>query len=271
MVWKRSLLFLWLVLAVSVAACAGGISGDVTPKQTRLLVSAAISLKDAFDEVKKEFESENRSINIAYNFASSGALQLQIEQGAAVDVFASAGEAQMNSLEQKGLLLEGTRRAFARNTAVLVVPREGGQPISSFSDLTKPEIKHIAIGNPSSVPAGEYAKQILESVGVWNDIQTKIVLAENVRQVLTYVEQGNVEAGIVYGTDAATSEKVRVAANAPAGSSKPISYPVAVIASTKSPKEARALVDFITGEKGRAILSKYGFLTPAEAASGAER
>jgi molybdate transport system substrate-binding protein len=251
-----------IVVILMLSSCTGQGSGAKAPKQTQLLVSAAISLKEAFEDIKADFEGDNRNVGVVYNLAASGALQLQIEQGAAVDVFASAGEAQMNVLEQKGLLMVSSRQPFAGNTAVLVVPKEGEQSINSFSDLTKPEIKRIAIGNPVSVPAGEYAKQILEGVGVWKDIQDKIVLSENVRQVLTYVEQRNVEAGIVYSTDAASSEKVRVVAKAPEGSSKPIVYPIAVIASTKSPKEAKAFVDFITGPKGQAILAKHGFLAP---------
>lgn len=264
MVWMRIQLVVLFILPLVISGCSGKEISGTTPKPRQLLVSAAISLKDAFDEIEMEFEGENRDVGVAYNFAASGALQIQIEQGAGVDVFASAGETQMDALERKGLIMPGTRRPFAENAAVLVVPRDNGPAIDSFADLVKPEVKRVAIGNPTSVPAGDYARQVLESVGIWNDVQRKIVYAENVRQVLTYVEQGNVDAGIVYRTDSASSKKVKVVATAPEGSLRPIAYPIAVIANSRSPSEARKFVDFVAGPEGQAILAEFGFLAPPE-------
>ena len=259
----RILSAIMLVFVISVSGCAGQQkveNGGGSTANKQLLVSAAISLKDALTEIKQEFESGHPGVKVNYNFGASGTLQLQIEQGAPVDVFASAGASQMDSLQKKGIVLSDTRRDFAGNTAVLVAPKSASLPVSSFSDLTKAEVKRIAIGNPATVPAGDYAKEILENMGVWEGIKSKLVMGENVRQVLTYVEQGNVDAGIVYSTDASTSHDVTVAATAPEGSSKPIVYPIAVVGASKQPKEAKEFVEFVSGPKGQAALAKYGFL-----------
>ncbi len=262
MLQLESRLILVAALALTIlSACSPTGSASSTPSPKRVLVAAAASLTDAFPEIKTEFEKDNKGVAVTYTFGSSGVLQQQIEQGAPVDVFASAAEQQMDSLDQKNLLAPASRRDFAGNTAVLVVPKERGAAITGFSDLTKPEIKHIAIGNPDTVPAGAYAKQILQSLGLWDGVQSRLVYGETVRQVLSYVEGGNAEAGIVYSTDAITSDKVKVAAKAPEGSSQPIVYPIAVVSGTKSPNEAKAFVDFVVGPKGQAILVKYGFLT----------
>ena len=249
-----------IALAMLFTACLAPGASPAEPSKTEILVSAAASLTDAFQEIKTGFESDSPGISVIYNFGSSGTLQLQIEQGAPSDVFASAGKAQMDALDQEGLLLTGSRRNFAGNTAVLIVPATGTVEVTGFADLVKPQVKNLAIGNPDSVPAGAYARQVLESAGLWEGVQGKTVLGANVRQVLTYVEQGNAEAGLVYSTDAITSDKVKVIAKAPAGSSDPIVYPIAAVARSKYPKEARAFVDFVAGPKGRAVLARYGFL-----------
>ncbi|MDO8689860.1 MAG: molybdate ABC transporter substrate-binding protein [Dehalococcoidia bacterium] len=251
-----------LALAMLLIACSAPAAAPPQASRTEILVSAAASLTDAFQEIKAEFEKDNPGIAVVYNFGSSGTLQLQIEQGAPSDVFASAGKAQMDALDQKGLLLAGSRRNFAGNTAVLIVPKTGAVDITGFADLVKPQVKNLAIGNPDGVPAGTYARQVLESAGLWAGVQGKIVMGGTVRQVLTYVEQGNAEAGIVYSTDAITSDEVKVIARAPAGSSDPIVYPIAAIARSKYPQEARAFVDFVAGPKGQAMLARYGFLPP---------
>ena len=260
--WPPAAAAIALVLALLLGACSGKQNAGAAVESRELLVSAAISLADVLRELKGEYEARYPGVTVTYNFGASGTLQAQIEQGAPVDVFASAGEAQVNALEQKGLLLSGSRRVFAGNAAVLVVPRNARTPIAGFSDLTRPEVTWISIGNPASVPAGAYAKQILENLGVWARIQGKIVIAENVRQVLTYVEQGNADAGIVYATDAASSGGVTVVAKAPEGSSEPIAYPVAGIAGTRYPEDARAFVEMLAGPEGRTILARYSFLPP---------
>ncbi len=239
----------------------GGLGGSPSPQAAKadLTVSAAISLKDALDEAKQIYAAENPNVAIAANYGASGTLQLQIEQGAPVDVFLSAAPKQMDALDTKGLLLAGTRKNLLRNEVVLIVPKDYSAGISSFQDLTRADVKQIALGEPVTVPAGQYAKEVLTSLGIYDAVNSKAILAKDVRQVLTYVETGNVDAGIVYATDAMSSAKVKVVATAPAKSHSPVIYPAAVIKASKNPAAARAFLDFLAGPRGRAVFQKYGF------------
>lgn len=255
-----------LLALVLVVSGASGLAGAWPPKAARadLTVSAAISLKDALDDVRKQYISENPGVSLAMNYGASGTLQIQIEQGAPVDVYLSASPKQMDALAAKGLLLQGTRIDLLRNELVLIVPRDSTARISSFQDLARPDIKKVALGEPVTVPAGEYAKQVLTSLGIYNAVNAKAVLAKDVRQVLTYVETGNVDAGIVYSTDAKSSSKVKVVATAPENSHDPVIYPAAVIKDSKNPAAARAFLDFLSGAQARAIFEKYGFTFAAQ-------
>jgi molybdate transport system substrate-binding protein len=239
----------------------GGLAGSPSPQAAKadLTVSAAISLKDALDEAKQIYAAENPNVAIAANYGASGTLQLQIEQGAPVDIFLSAAPKQMDALDAKGLLLAGTRKNLLRNEVVLIVPNDYSAGISSFQDLTRADVKQIALGEPVTVPAGQYAKEVLTSLGIYDAVNSKAILAKDVRQVLTYVETGNVDAGIVYATDAMSSAKVKVVATAPAKSHSPVIYPAAVIKASKNPAAARAFLDFLAGPRGRAVFQKYGF------------
>ncbi|MGA8014028.1 MAG: molybdate ABC transporter substrate-binding protein [Candidatus Acidiferrales bacterium] len=239
----------------------GGLGGSPSPQAAKadLTVSAAISLKDALDEAKQIYAAENPNVAIAANYGASGTLQLQIEQGAPVDVFLSAAPKQMDALDAKGLLLAGTRKNLLRNEVVLIVPKDDSAGISSFQDLTRADVKQIALGEPVTVPAGQYAKEVLTSLAIYDAVNSKAILAKDVRQVLTYVETGNVDAGIVYATDAMSSAKVKVVASAPAKSHSPVIYPAAVIKASKNPAAARAFLDFLAGPCGRAVFQKYGF------------
>jgi molybdate transport system substrate-binding protein len=238
-----------------------GLAGGPPPQAAKadLTVSAAISLKDALDEAKQIYTAESPNVTIAANYGASGTLQLQIEQGAPVDVFLSAAPKQMDALDAKGLLLEGTRKNLLRNEVVLIVPKDSSAGISSFQDLTRADVKQIALGEPMTVPAGQYAKEVLTSLGIYDAVNSKAILAKDVRQVLTYVETGNVDAGIVYATDAMSSAKVKVVATAPAKSHSPVIYPAAVIKASKNPAAARAFLDFLAGPRGQAVFQKYGF------------
>ncbi len=239
----------------------GSFGGGPSPQAAKadLTVSAAISLKDALDDAKQTYTAANPNVAIVANYGASGSLQLQIEQGAPVDVFLSAAPKQMDALETKGLLLEGTRRDLLRNEVVLIVPKDSTLGISSFQDLTHSNVKQVAVGEPVTVPAGQYAKEVLTSLGIYDAVNSKAILAKDVRQVLTYVETGNVDAGIVYATDAMSSTKVKVVATAPAKSHAPVIYPVAVIKASKNPAAARAFLDFLASPPGIAVFQKYGF------------
>ncbi|MBZ4653122.1 MAG: molybdenum transporter, periplasmic molybdate-binding protein [Peptococcaceae bacterium] len=197
------------------------------------------------------------------NFGSSGALQQQIEQGAPVDIFISAAPKQMDALQQKNFLMEGSRHDLLENRMVLIVPRDS-TAINSFQDLARERVKKVAIGAPESVPAGKYAQEAIVSLGLWEQILSKVVYAKDVRQVLAYVETGNVDAGIVYQTDTKISDKVKVIAAAASQSHSPVLYPMAVIKGSKHSREAVEFTNFLTGEKAKKIFEKYGFIVVAK-------
>ena len=240
----------------------GGFSAASMPVSQRaeLTVSAAISLKDALDAIKQAYTSQAPGLSIAMNYGASGTLQLQIEQGAPVDVYISAAPKQIDTLKAKGMLLEGTRRDLLRNGIVLIVPEGSTLGISNFQDLLKPEVKRVALGEPVTVPAGRYCARSPHAPRNLRSGEREGGACEGCKAgASTYVETGDVDAGIVYTTDALSSSKVRIVAKAPANSHKPVIYPVAVIKTTKNPAAAKAFEDFLSSSQGRAIFEKYGF------------
>lgn len=224
-----------------------------------LVVSAAASLTNAFEEMKAPFEKAHPGTTLVFNFAASGALLKQMEQGAPVDVFASADQ---ETMEKAGALIDAASRVnFAGNALVLVVPAEGGLAVKDAKDLQGDTFKLIAIGNPESVPVGRYTKGALTAAGLYNALAPKFVLAENVRQALDYVARGEVQAGFVYATDAVQrADKVKVALEV--SGHKPISYPLALLQASKSKDMGKAFIDFVKGAEGQAVLARYGFKKP---------
>jgi molybdate transport system substrate-binding protein len=246
-----------LVTLVLLLAFCGVVQAQ---SRTEVLVSAAISMKNAFEEIGRVYEATNRDVKVSFNFGASGDLARQIEGGAPVDVFVSAAITDMDTIDSKGLILGETRVNFARNKLALVVPAQSVLRIASFVDLQKLEVKKIALGSPKTVPAGRYAEEVLRHYGVLGSLRERLVFAENVRQVLDYVARGEVDAGMVYSTDAMTRPKeVSVVATAPEGSHKPILYPIAVIKGTKWESAARGLVSLVVSPEGRKILERHGF------------
>ena len=226
-----------------------------------LLISAAASLKEALEEIKPLYQQSKPNVNINYNFGSSGALQQQIEQGAPADIFISAAKKQVDALEQKGLLVPGTRNIIAKNRLVLVVPKNA-VGITSFYSLKDAKVKKIAIGEPRSVPAGQYAQQVLEKLKIWSEIKSKLVFANNVRQVLASVESGNADAGLVYITDAKISDKVKVVVTADEKYHSPIIYPLAVVKRSKNVDAAKEFSQFLSSNQAKTVFKKYGFILP---------
>jgi molybdate transport system substrate-binding protein len=223
----------------------------------QLTVSAAASLTEAFKAIGARFEAKHPGMQIRFNFAASGALLQQIANGAPVDVFASADPETMD--RGAALWLAGTRRDFAANALVLVTPPDA--LTQRVSDLALPTVRRIAIGKPASVPAGRYAQQVLAARQLWDPLQPKLVLADNVRQVLDYVARGEVEAGFVYRSDAALLPgKLRVAGVATGHT--PIRYPVAVVKDSRQPRLARDFVAFLAGAEAQALLRQAGFDSP---------
>jgi molybdate transport system substrate-binding protein len=258
-----------LALVVFVSGCTdnsttGDVVTDVNTDSgsdgvTTITVSAAASLTEAFTELETVFEEENPDINVNYNFAGSGTLRMQIEGGAPIDVFASASQSHMNILSNESLIVEESRKDFASNTVVLITPVDSTLNITGPEDLLSNDVETISIGNPETAPVGKYTVEALEQEGLWDKLQSKTLLADDVKQVLVYVERGEVDAGFVYSTDAATADEGTIEVKATIPTVTPISYPIAVVASSEHQKEAQTFVDFVTSDEGRAILQSYGF------------
>ncbi len=251
-----------MIFILSCAGCSASAPASAPTQPISLTVAAAASLTDVSKELQTIYTTKHPNVTITYNLAASGTLQQQIEQGAPVDLFISAGKSQMDALEQKGLIVASSRKNMVGNELVLVSGQDS--KLTGFEGLTDTTVTKIAIGTPESVPAGQYAKDTLTSMGLWDKLQSKLVQAKDVRAVLNYVETGNVDAGLVYRTDAATTAAVKIVAAAPAGSSKPIVYPMAVIAASQHQPEAQNFVDFLVSEEAAQVFAKYGFTKPAQ-------
>ncbi|WP_037355556.1 molybdate ABC transporter substrate-binding protein [Selenomonas sp. FC4001] len=252
----------WIVAALSLLIVGCG-SEQGRPEQkdrtVELHVAAAASLTDVMQEIAAAYEKEHPQVKVVFNFGSSGALQQAIQNGGQTDLFFSAAQKQMNALEKDGLLAEGTRRDLLINEVVLIVPAEGGKNLQDFKELTRADIQHIALGEPKGVPVGQYAEEVFTSLGILEPIKAKAVYGSDVRQVLSWVETGDADCGVVYATDAAVSKKVRVAAKAPAGSHKPIVYPAAMLKDSKHPEAAKDFLNFVGNDDNKKLFAKYGF------------
>jgi molybdate transport system substrate-binding protein len=231
----------------------------VNAQPTSLLVGAATSLQDALQELTPLFQSAHPNITVKYSFAAPGALQQQIERGAPIDVFVPGGSKQMNALQSKGMILAESRRNLVTNRIVLVFPRNSSLNLTDFRQLTKDEVKRIAIGEPRSVPVGQYAEEVFRSLGIWEQLRPKLVFGNTARNVLASVESGNADAAIVFATDAKISDRVRQVAVAPKDSHSPIVYPIAIVSASRQQKSAQAYIQFLTGPLARPIFSKYSF------------
>lgn len=228
-----------------------------------LTASVAISLKDAVEELGRQFQTGRPGVRLHYNLGASGELQKQIEAGAPVDLFISAGQRQVDALEKQGLLRAGSRRVFALNALTLIVPRDSRLDLRQPADLLRPEVQRVAVGNPKTVPAGQYAEESLRALGLWDALRPKLVLAENARQVLEYVARGEVEAGFVYTTDAALrTDRVKEVGRLPQASYTPVTYPGAIVAASPQPALAQAFLDLLLGPAGQRVLTRYGFAPP---------
>ena len=226
-----------------------------------LTVSAAASLTNAFNDIGKAFEVANPDTKVQFNFAASGALLQQIAKGAPVDVFASADQETMNQAEQQNLVKPGTRANFVSNSLVVIVPSDAAAAPKTLADLNAPAIRKVAIGVPASVPVGRYTKAVLEKANLWTPIEAKMIGAQSVRQALDYVARGEVEAGFVYGTDAAIMpDKVKVAFVVPTDT--PVLYPIAPVAASTNAAAAQKFVAYVMSPAGQAVLAKYGFGKP---------
>lgn len=272
---KRLLgLIMILVLSFSMIACsssnktdtsttetekpAPAVEEDVPKEQVEVVVSAAASLTDAMGEIA-EMIKEDENIILVPSYGSSGALQKQIEEGAPSDVFISAGQKQMDALEEKSLISKESRVDLLENSLVLIVPEDNKDQINTIQDVVDKKVQ-IALAETETVPVGQYSKAALTKLGLWDKLETgNIVQSKDVSEVLTHVEQGNVSAGMVYSSDAVRGVKVKQVQEFEENLHDPIIYPAAVVESSKQKDASKAFLDYLQTDKVKAIFEKYGF------------
>jgi molybdate transport system substrate-binding protein len=251
-----------VILAVVLSLAIGRLVSSSQPesqnRSINLTISAAISLTEPLQAIRTLYRRQSPNVSLTFNLGASGILEQQIEEGAPVDIFISASPEEMNALASQGLLLNQTRRNLLKNTLVLICP--SSSKVSGFMDLTRPDVKRVAMANPESVPAGAYARQTLENFKIYQRIYPKILFAQDVRQALAYVETDNADAGLVYATEAKLSHKVRVAAVAPENSHAPIVYPIAVIKRCRHAEAAERFVQYLSGPEAQRIFEREGFV-----------
>ena len=242
------------------ATCLLGTSANTDLNGQEVNLAAAASLKNVYDEkLIPMFEEKYPGVKVTPTYASSGDLQTQIENGLEADVFMSASNKQMNNLANESLVDNGTNVQFLENKVVLIVPKDSTANISSFDDL-KNVNGTIAIGDPESVPAGQYGKEALTNLGIWDDVESKLSLGTDVTAVLNQVAQGSADCGIVYSTDAKSNNDVKVVCEAPEGSlNTSVIYPVAELKNPKHPEAAKAFMEFLQTQEAKDVFVEYGF------------
>ncbi|MBB3113536.1 molybdate transport system substrate-binding protein [Paenibacillus phyllosphaerae] len=258
---KQTILGLLLTTAmIGLAGCSTGsdqekASGAAEP--VTLIISTAASLQDAMEDIKLAYHEAHPEVELTLNYGSSGTLQKQIEQGAPADLFFSAGTSQVDALTEQALVEEST--PLLRNDLVLIVPADRELAADDLTMLESDEMKKIAVGQPESVPAGKYAQETLQNVKLWDKLQPKLVFTKDVRQVLTYVESGNTDAGFVYRTDALASTKAKIVLQVKEELHQPIEYPAALLKDSDHMEEAKQLYDYLQSKEALAIFEEYGF------------
>jgi molybdate transport system substrate-binding protein len=260
------LALLTLVITTVFYGCSSAPAATPTPAAAakpaatvELNISAAASLTDAMNKIAQSYKKTAPNVKLTFNFGASGTLQTQIEQGAATDVFISAATKQMEALVTKGLVATETKMNLLVNKVVLIVPAASNKGISDFKDCLTSKVAVIAIGDPASVPVGQYAKEIFTHLNGWDAVSKKANLGTDVKQVLSWVESGNADCGVVYATDAALSSKVKTVAEAPSGSTTPVIYPAAVLKASTKKDTASAFLKYLQSEEAGKIFSSYGF------------
>ena len=274
---KIAAVLLGMGMLMSLAGCGGNTEGTTVSaggdteastasagEKTELTILAAASLTDVCNELKGIYEGSHAGVTLTCSYAGSGALQAQIEEGAPADVFISAAMKQMNALKEKHLMKEDTVGNLLENKVVLIVPADSSLELKTFEDLKKDSVKMVGIGEVESVPVGQYAKSIFTNLGFWDIVEKKANFGTDVRTVLNWVETGEVDCGVVYATDAYTTDKVRIVAEAPAGSSDPVIYPAGVLAGSRNTAAAEAFITFLKSDEAMKVFEKYGFSRVSE-------
>ena len=241
-------------------AAESSVAATEVAEETEILVAAAASLKNAYEEeLIPMFEEQYPGVTVKGTYDSSGKLQTQIEEGLEADVFMSAAKKQMKALDEEGMIDSDSIVDLLENKIVLIVPTGSDKGIQSFEDIVKAD--SIALGDPASVPAGQYSEEALTNLGLWDQIQDKTSFGTNVTEVLNQVAAGSADAGIVYATDAASmADQVEVVAEAPEGSLKTkVIYPVAVVKDSANAEVAVNFVEFLTSDEVMKVFEAYGF------------
>ena len=233
-------------------------------RAAQVTVFAAASLTESLRQIAADYEKVSGD-KIVFNFGASGTLARQIESGAPADIFFAADEAKADGLEKKGLLISGTRTSLLGNSLVIITTPDN-LPVHAPADLTNATVQHLALGDVKIVPAGTYAKAYLEKLALWSAAEAKVVPCENVRAVLAAVESGNVDAGIVYKTDAAISKKVKVAYEVPIADSPKITYPLALVKDAPQPEAAKKFIEYLATADPAKVFQQFGFIVLNSAA-----
>lgn len=258
--FKNKLKFLLAVSLFGIVSCNPK-TGDTEGKE--VLVLAAASLTDVLTELATTYK-DTTGVTVTFSFASSGALQTQIESGSPADIFFSAAQKQMDALEEKGLIEIDTRKNLLENKVVLITPVDSTLNIKSFNDLANPNVKKIGLGEPKSVPVGQYSEEILNNLSILDIVKSKSIYGSDVRNVLSWVETGEVDCGIVYETDAKIANNINIITQAPEGSHKRVIYPIAIINSSSNVEEAQKFIDYISTDSSMEIFKRYGFSSANE-------
>lgn len=257
----KKLILITLIISYLFISCSSSNTDNnktSSSNNKEILVLAAASLTDVLTELANNYKTETGTI-VTFSFASSGALQSQIESGAPADIFFSAAQKQMDALQEKDLIDTNTRKDLLENKVVLIAPSNSKLNIKSFTDITNADVSKVGLGEPKSVPVGQYSEEILSNLSILDTVKQKAVYGSDVRNVLSWVEIGEVDCGIVYATDAKIAKDINIIAEAPEGTHKKVIYPIAIIKSSQNKEEALKFIDYISSDKSIETFKAYGF------------
>lgn len=252
---KIYLLLIILICIFNFTGCKKNL--EENKEKIELNISVASSLKESIIAIKEEYENSNENIELIINYGSSGSLKQQIENGAPCDLFISAGKSQIEELENKNMIIENTNKILLKNNLVIISPK--ASTLKNIYDIEKEEVKYIGIGYPESVPAGSYAYETINSLNLENKIKNKLVYAKDVKEVLAWVQLGNIDAGFVYSTDVKNNKQIKIIENIKEEYHSEIIYPMAVIKDSKNIKESKKFQEFLLNEKAKRIFNEYGY------------
>lgn len=249
------------IIATVVALCVGMLTAGCSSasEQKTVTILAAASLTDVMGQIETQYEAQHPDIDLVFSYAGSGALQTQIEEGAPADIFISAANKQMDALNEEGLMDSGSIRELLLNRVVLIVPSESELELTSFEDVLSDGVNMIGLGETESVPAGKYAEQVFESLGIWDEVQGRANFGSDVRTILSWVEMGEVDCGVIYATDAFSSDMVTIVAEAPEGSCDRVVYPAGIVAGSEAADEAEEFLMYLQGSEASSVFESYGF------------